>query len=129
MNWKCCCSCRVFISYHVEIEDLLVFVLDDDRINAGSWSWINAITSRLFEKSSGHSFVDKDVKQVRIVALLEGLDCLTKLARGALESKAVLLHSWASNAISINDDLHRNLSIVSLFVICEGIDDKLHKET
>jgi len=75
----------------------------------------------LLKESRSHSLIDKDVKQVWVVSLLELLNSLAKLSRRTFIPQGMLLHCRTTNTVSIDDDLLWNLASIFDLVVLKGI--------
>ena len=124
MDWQSRGGGRIVIGYHVEVKDLVVFVLHNNRVDHCSWSWIDVVPILLLEKSCGHSLIDENVKQLWIIPLLELLNSFTKLTRWTFVPQGVLLHCWTTNTISIDNDLLWDLASIFNLIVLEGIKDE-----
>jgi len=121
MNWQSCSSGRIVVGDHVKIKNLIVFVLNYNWVNDCSWAWVDMMTILLFKESRSYSLINENVKQLRIVSLLELLNCLTKLSSWTLVPQSVLLHCGTTNTISIDHNLLWNLTSISNLIISKGI--------
>ena len=125
MHRQGCSRGRVQVGDHEEVEESAVCGSDDLTVNDSAFSWVDDLTICLLKEPGAHSLVDKDKEKSRVVALLVGLNCLSKLTIRSLELQAVLFHGRSSHAISVYDDLLWDLTIVPFLEVFEGLHNEL----
>ena len=127
VNWNGCCWCWIVVGNHVEIKDFVTILLNNCWINKSAWAWINQPISKLFKKSCSDSFVNENIKNLWIIIWSVTFDGFHKLTTWSFKLKAFLLERWASDSISVNNNLFWNLSFILIFPIIKRIPDKLNQ--
>jgi hypothetical protein len=125
VDGKSCGSLWIVIRNHEEVESDVTVSLNNCRVNYSTFAWIDNFSVNFLKDSGLNSLVQKHVKDLGTVVLVETLDCVLKSTVWSFVLNDVLLECWASNSIPKHDDLLRLPAVVVINVVLKSLSQEV----